>query len=160
MTKETAKKIGRNEAFKSVTIGLIVAQVIMTLLSSETNLFKGFFWFIEFNYKLNVVIAIIAIYLCAYFYGQIAGKAIIINGKDHLWTGFLYGLLTLVTSTFLASWTGFFQEGIDNLGTSDEPFNDYIIKPLFWVTIFGIVPVLIVGFWFGSRIREKGRNYR
>jgi hypothetical protein len=45
-----AEKIGSRQAIKGVTIGLIIAQLIMTLLSSD----NGFCWFIHFNYNLNL----------------------------------------------------------------------------------------------------------
>jgi hypothetical protein len=157
MIRNRAIKIGRVEAFKSVTIGLLIAQLIMTLFSSGKGFIRSFLWFMEFSYQINLVIAIVAIYLCAYVFGGMAGISIIIKRWNYRWTGFLYGMLILVTATFLASWTGFFQEGLDDSGLDGSPFFDYIYKPLFWVTFFGLLPVLIVGFWFGSRIHKKGR---
>jgi len=59
---------------------------------------------------------------------------------------------------FLASWTGFFQEGLEDVGRQGSPFFDYIFTPLFSVTFFGLLPVLVVGFWFGSRIHKEGKS--
>jgi hypothetical protein len=149
MTKEAAQLVGRNEALKFVTVGLIIAYLIMALLA-------GFSWFLLADYQLNLLIAIAAMYACGYFYGRLAGVAILIKGKGYLWIGFLYGFLTLITATFISSWTGFFQQGIKEMGEVNDPFGDYIFKPLFLVTIVGLIPVSLVGFWFGHRIRKKG----
>jgi hypothetical protein len=65
-------------------------------------------------------------------------------------------MAVLLTTAFLSGWTGFVQEGIDNIGTIDDPLVDYILKPFYWVTIFGAVPALIVGVWCGARIKAKG----
>jgi hypothetical protein len=156
MIRNRAIKIGRVEAFKSVTIGLLIAQLIMMLFSMGSGFFRAFLWFAEFSYQINLVIAIVAIYLCAYVFGGMAGISIIIKRWNYRWTGFLYGMLILVIATFLASWTGFFQEGLEDVGHHGSPFKDYIFTPLFSVTLFGFFPVLIVGFWFGSRIHKKG----
>ena len=151
-----AEKIGSRQAIKAVTIGLIVAQLIMTLLSSDNGILNGFLWFTHFNYNLNLLIGVFFMYACGHLYGRRAGYEIIIKNKDSLLVGFKYGLLTIVTTAFLASWTGFFQEGIDNIGTDDNPFIDYIIKPVFWVFVFGFVPSLFIGLWFGNSIKKRG----
>ncbi|WP_461069585.1 hypothetical protein [Spirosoma horti] len=77
---------------------------------------------------------------------------------NYVLTGFLTGLAVIITTTFFASWTGFIQEGIDNIGTNDNPFFDYIFKPMYWVTMFGLIPALLVGIWFGSQIKKKGQK--
>ena len=155
MTEVEAKKIGSRQALKSVGVGLLIAQLIMTWFSSDAGLLKGFLWFVSFGYNLNLAIGIVIMLLAGHLFGQLAGKEILIKKKNDLWIGFKYGMATLLTTAFLASWTGFFQEGIDNIGTNDEPFTDYIIKPLFWVFFFGVIPVLFVGFWFGRQIKKR-----
>ena len=67
-----------------------------------------------------------------------------------------YGLITLVTGTLIGSSVGFIQEGIDNIGGFSNPFYDYYFKPLYWVTMFGLIPVVIVGLWFGRQIKKQG----
>jgi hypothetical protein len=97
-------------------------------------------------------------YLCGHLFGQRAGYEIIINSKNSLLVGFKYGLLIIVTTAFLSSLTGFFQEGIDKIGKDDDPFVDYIFKPVFWIFIFAIVPCLFVGLWFGISIKRQGKK--
>ncbi len=48
-----------------------------------------------------------------------------------------------------------YSEGIDNIGTQGNPFFDYIFKPMYSVLIFGLLPVLLVGIWFGRQIKNR-----
>lgn len=158
MNKDQAKKIGKTQALKSVCWGLLIAQLMMTWLSSDQGLINAFFWFLDFNYQLNVIVGVTIMLLCGYYYGQLAGVEILIKKKNHFWIGFKYGMATFLTTIFLASWTAFFQEGLKNMGTEDNPFSDYILKPFFWVLVFGLIPVLLVGFWFGTQIKKHEIN--
>jgi len=155
MTEEKAKKIGSREGLKSVGIGLLIAQLIMTWLSSNAGLVKGFFGFVNFRYPLNLVMGAIIMLLCGHFFGKWTGFEILIKKRNHAWVGIKYGMATLLTTAFLASWIGFFQEGMDNIGTDDNPFNAYIFKPVFWIAVFGLIPVLLVGIWFGRQIKKQ-----
>ena len=156
MTEIEAKKIGSRQGLISVGIGLLIAQLIMTWFSSDNGIINGFFWFTSFSYNLNLIIGAIIMLLCGHIFGQIAGKAILIKQRNYILTGFLCGMAILMTTAFLSSWTGFFQEGIEKVGTNDNPFQDYIIKPMFWNFFFGILPVFIVGIWFGRQIKKHG----
>ncbi|QNA45769.1 hypothetical protein [Lacibacter sediminis] len=158
MTVTEAKKIGSRQGLLSVIIGLIIAQLIMTgLISSDKEFIKAFFWFTTIDYKLNIFIGAAIMLICGHLYGQIAGTQILIKKRNFILVGFLSGMAVLLTTAFFAGWTGFFQEGLDNIGTNDDPFEDYIFKPLFWVTIFGFIPALLVGIWFGAQIKRKAR---
>lgn len=154
MTEIEAKKIGSRQALIAVAIGLLIAQLIMTWFSSDNGIIKGFFWFTTFSYNLNLIIGAIIMLISGHLFGQLAGKAILIKKRNYILTGFLCGMAILMTTAFLSSWTGFFQEGLDNLGTNDNPFEDYILKPVFWIFFFGLVPVFVVGIWFGRQIKK------
>jgi hypothetical protein len=159
MTETEAKKIGSRKGLISVGLGLLIAQLIMTsLISSDKGFFKAFFWFTTITYKLNIFVGAIIMLLSGHIFGQLAGKAILIKKRNFILVGFLCGMAVLLTTAFLSGWTGFIQEGIDNIGTNDNPFEDYIFKPLYWVTIFGIVPAFLVGIWFGGQIKRKGKR--
>jgi hypothetical protein len=58
----------------------------------------------------------------------------------------------------MGSLIGFFNEGLPNKSPISEPFHDYIYKPLALVTIFGFIPIVLVGIWFGLSIRRNGRQ--
>lgn len=155
MTIQEAKKIGSNQALKSVVIGIVIAYLIMSLLSSDSGFLKALLWFTTINYKLNLLIGVIIMLVCGYYLGQRAGYEILIKRINCYWVGIKYGILVLVTTTFFSSWVGFFQEGVHLIGTNDNPFNDYILRPVMIVFEFGFIPVLIVGSWFGKQIKKQ-----
>ncbi len=160
MTVTEAQKIGSKQGLISGGLGILIAQLIMTaMISSDQGFFKAFLWFIDVDYKLNLLIGCTIMLFCGYYYGKIAGKAILIKQRNFILVGFLCAMAVLLTTAFLAGWVGFFQEGVDNIGTNDNPFEDYIFKPLFWVTLFGIIPALLVGIWFGGQIKRKGKKH-
>ena len=86
MTEIEAKKIGSKQGLLSVGIGLLIAQLIMTLFSSN------FFWFTSANFKLNLAIGIIIMLLSGHLFGQLAGIAILIKKRNYIQTGFLNGM--------------------------------------------------------------------
>ena len=158
MKESEAKQIGGKLAVKSILIGLFIAQCIMTLFAIDSGLMKAFFWFTDFDYLFNIIFAIIISIIVSYYFGKIAGKRILINNNNEYLIGILTGFLILFVSSFISSWVGFFQEGLDNIGTNGNPFYDYIFKPIYAVTSFGFIPVLLVGSWYGSRIKKHGKQ--
>ncbi len=158
MTEIEAKKIGSRQGLISVGLGLLIAQFIMTWFSSDNGIVKGFFWFTSFSYNSNLIIGGIIMLISGHIFGQLAGKAILIKKRNCILTGFLCGMAILLTTAFLSSWMGFFQEGISNIGTEDNPFVDYIYKPVFWIFFFGLIPVFLVRIWFGRQIKKHENN--
>lgn len=159
MNKSEAKIIGSKQGLTSACLGLLIAQIMITVMVwSDQDLINAFFWFTKIDFWLNILIGVFIMLLCAHFYGQLAGILILIKKWNYVLTGFLIGLAIIITTAFFAGWTGFIQEGIKNLGTNDNPFIDYIIKPMFWITLFGFIPALVVGAWFGTRIKRHLSN--
>ncbi|WP_299157021.1 hypothetical protein [uncultured Christiangramia sp.] len=141
-------------AFKSVTIGIIIAYLIPTLLVITEGI-NATLWIFKTNYTLNILIGIITFYCSAYFYGKKAGKEILIKKRNYKIVGSKYGFLILITTAIISSLTGFLQEGIYNIGISDDPINDYIFKPTFIILVFGLIPSVIIGLLYGGWIYEK-----
>jgi hypothetical protein len=154
MTKEIAEKIGIKLALKSVTIGILIAYLIPTLLVIGDGI-SAVLWIFEISYWINIVIGILIFYVCGFFFGKKAGIEILIKKKDYQKVGAKYGFLTLIVTAILSSWIVFFQEGIDSIGTIDNPFEDYIFKPMFWILLFGFLPSILVGMLFGKWIKNK-----
>ena len=154
-----AEKIGSRQGLISVGIGVLIAQLIMTyMMSIGKGWAKAFFWFTDTKYVLNVFIGVLIMFIAGYFLGKLAGKLIIIKQWNYALTGCLVGIEILLITTFITSWVGFFQEGISQMGTESNPLYDYIVKPMYWVTIFGAIPALLVGVWFGWQIKKKGEG--
>jgi hypothetical protein len=158
MDLSDAKKIGGQQGIISVGLGILIAQLIMVvLLAPSEGLLNALIWIIDFDYLPNILVGIMTMLLSGYLFGELAGKEIILKKRDSSWVGFKYGFLTLWTGSSAGSLIGCFVEGFHKIGTNSDPFIDYIVKPLFWVTFFGIIPVLIVGFWFGKQIKKKSQ---
>lgn len=119
----------------------------------NTNLLDSILWLKDDNYAFNMLVGAVGLLTAGYFVGQRAGTEIIIKKRNAPLIGVLTGLIVLWTGTILGSTIGFIQEGIEDIGTYDNPFIDYYIKPLFWVTFFGLIPVIVVGIWYGKSIK-------
>jgi hypothetical protein len=158
MTEQQAKRIGSTQAIKAVFIGCIVAQLIMMFFSSEESFVKSFLWFTTVNYKMNILVGVLIMFLFGHIFGEWAGKAIIRKKQDETMIGILCSIFVLLSTSLLSGITGFLSEGIENVGTEDNPFIDYLVKPFFWIMIFGILPAVLVGIWFGRRVKKKSEN--
>jgi len=160
--RKAAKQIGQRLAIKSGLIGLVIAYALFGWVSYgwDSNLFKAIFWIVDVEFWYHLLIGTVGLLAMGYFFGQLAGVDILIKKKNDLLTGVKYGLLTLVTGTLIGSSVGFIQEGIDDIGGFGNPFYDYYFKPMYWVTIFGIVPVIVVGLWFGRQIKRHGLKFK
>jgi hypothetical protein len=148
MTESEAKQIGSSQALVAVFIGLVIAYLI------AAPFFGGITWFAKVHFKDNLIVGAAIMLGCGFLYGRRAGYEILIKKRDHTWVGFKYGFLTLLTTAFLSGWTGFFEEGIHG----PDSFQSYILAPALWITIFGLVPVVIIGFWFGRQIKKRSPN--
>jgi uncharacterized RDD family membrane protein YckC len=157
MTKERAEKIGIRIATISVSIGIVLAYLIPTFVFWDGTS-KSFTWIFDIGFWFNVLMGIAFFYGTGYFFGKKAGVEILVKKRNYILTGIKYGVLTLITATFLTSLIGFFQEGIDNIGGFSNPFYDYIFKPMYWILMYGILPAIVVGILFGLIIKVNGNK--
>lgn len=154
LTVFKAKMIGSKFGLIGSGAGVLIAQFIMIeMYSSERSFVHAFFWFMSVSYKLNLLIGVIILLLCGHFYGQIAGRLILIKNYNYILVGVLTGIIVVLTTAFFCGWTGFFQEGNRSIGAQENPFWDYILKPFFWVTLFGISPSIFVGLMLGFLLK-------
>ena len=151
MDTHLAKKVGSTQALKGVALGLIIAYLIMTWFSQGFGLIYALSWIKDIDYKFNLMIGVIAIFLAGHLLGQKAGFEILIKNKNKFWTGIKYGFLIVFAATFAGSLVGIFE----NIGIDDKVFLNYIVKPFFWVTFFGLIPIIVIGLWFGNSINKK-----
>lgn len=161
MDTRTAKHIGQKLAIKSTLIGLLIAYILfgLVIFSWDQKLFNAIFWILNVEFWYHLLIGAIGLLTMGYFFGRLAGVEILVKRKNELLIGIKYGLLTLVTGTLIGSSVGFIQEGVDDIGGFSNPFYDYYFKPLYWVTMYGIIPVLIVGIMFGRQIKRNGKIF-
>lgn len=161
MDIRTAKHIGQKLAIKSALIGLLIAYILfgLVIFSWDQKLINAIFWIFEVEFWYHLLIGAIGLLTMGYFFGRLAGVEILVKQKNEFLTGIKYGLLTLVTGTLIGSSVGFIQEGIDDIGGFGDPFYDYYFKPLYWVNMYGIIPVIIVGIMFGKQIKRNGKIF-
>jgi hypothetical protein len=153
--ERTAKHIGQRLAFQSVIVGLVIAYLIMMYFKWENSEpLDSILWIKDDNYVFNMLVGGFGLLISGYFFGQRAGIEILIKGRNSKLIGIITGLAILWTGTILGSTIGFIQEGIEDIGIYDNPFVDYYVKPIFWVTFFGLLPVIVVGVWFGGQIKR------
>lgn len=152
----TAQRIGSRIAVKSTLIGIAIAYMIMATLIGLDEGIVGLLWITEFDYWPNLLLGASGLVIMGFVFGRMAGVEIIERKKNHSWVGIKYGFITLITGTIIGSTVGFIQEGLDNIGTLDNPFEDYYFKPLFWIIVVGSIPVILIGLWLGSRIKKVG----
>lgn len=157
MTKESAEKIRIRFATISASIGIVLAYLIPTWIFWDGTS-KSLTWIFDISFWFNVIMGIAFFYGMRYFFGKKAGIEILIKKRNYILTGIKYGILTLITATFLTSLIGFFQEAIDNNGGFSNPFYDYIFKPMYWILMYGILPAIVVGVLFGLTIKLNGNK--
>jgi hypothetical protein len=143
-----AKRIGYRQAFKAITIGLAVAYLIIALMA-------GPFWLFEFDYAPTLIFAAIVLYGTGYLFGGLAGKFILIKRYPSVLIGLISGFLIIWSATFVGSLIGFFNEGLPNRSPISEPFEDYILKPIFMVSFWGFIPIVAIGIWYGWSIKRR-----
>ncbi len=153
MNEKIASHIGGWQGIKSVGIGLLIVHLFMAWVTSDFP--HALIWFLDVDYKLNILIGVAITLVMGFVSGMSAGRAILINGTNAYLVGLLFSLVTLFSSVVLAGLTGFFQEGIQNERSLNEAAYDYIIKPALRMSIIGIMPAIFAGFWFGYRLKAK-----
>lgn len=146
-----ANRIGYRQAFKAITIGLAVAYLIMALMA-------GPFWLFEFDYAPTLIFAAIVLYGTGYLFGGLAGKFILIKRYPSVLVGLISGFLIIWSATFVGSLVGFFNEGLPNRSPINEPFEDYILKPILMVSIWGFIPIVAIGIWYGWSIKRRAKQ--
>ncbi|MEO9146277.1 MAG: hypothetical protein ABI237_12055 [Ginsengibacter sp.] len=143
------KKIGYAQAFKAITVGLIIAYIIMALMD-------GPFWLFRFRYAPTILFAAVMIYIAGYFIGRLMAVWILKHKQLAILFGIIGGFLIVWTATFIGSLIGFIKEGLPNQNEMSEPVYYYIYKPIAVVTMYGFFPIILVGTWFGLSIKKKG----
>jgi len=149
MTRTNAIKVGYKQAFKAITFGLVIAYFIMSLLA-------GPFWLFRRDYMPTILFAVAMLYLSGFYLGGLMGKWIINKRRSPIFLGIIAGFMIVWIATFLGSLIGFFNEGLRYSNSLRDSFYNYIYKPLALVTVFGFIPIILVGIWFGLSVKSLG----
>lgn len=156
MDLKQAKHIGRKRALESVTIGVILFYVIGVFLFSNEGL-RSLLWlgYLDLYNWMFIANWVITFYVLSVFVGNYAGKEILVEQRNPLTIGIKSGVIMIFLGAFFGCFLGFLTEGLESVGTNDNPFVDYFLKPIYWIVLFGIVPGMLVGIFFGWRIKHS-----
>ena len=157
MTKTEATKIGGRKGLISSAVGIVAAYLIMAMMTGIGGRGMDLGWIADAGMQLNMVLGALIMLANGYLWAQMAGIAILINKKNHLVAGILCGVAALMTTACLSGLPGFLIEGMPWKYSIKEGFESYVVKPFIWITIFGIVPAVVVGVWMGWRIKRISR---
>ena len=155
-----AKKIGRKQALIVSGIGVLTAQLIIILfLSVDIGIFKSFFWFL--NSWFSSLVALVVLYFSARVIGQLAGKSILVKKRNP----YLIGLLTryavvLITTTLSAAIIGLTMTRYRYLKDHLSRMGDYLLEAIEIILVFGFIPPLLLGLYFGFRMRRVRSRHK
>ncbi len=156
--RKIAKRIGSKYALISISLGLSIAAVFMIILSNASESWTDTtetFLSIIMDFKLIFGFSVLVFYFSAYMFGKIAGKQILLHGRNYILVGIVTGFLILISATLTGSLVGFMYN-VGNASNMSATVNNYFYKPITWVILFGTVPVLAVGSLYGYLvIRQK-----
>jgi hypothetical protein len=156
--KKNASRLGGKIALVTVSIGLLIAVALLIMISpggENGSVFDGI-KSILLDYPVVSLIGIFSIYFFGWIFGSQAGKKIIIDKRESGSIGIFTGAKILLSTIFLCSLTNFFNEGIENSNFLYGLF-DYIINPIMSIGIFSIIPIIIIGVFFGRFVKYQGK---
>jgi hypothetical protein len=152
MDTNQSKQIGSRLALLFAGLGLLTAQLIMMYFFYPEGFLNALFWFSGTRFKTSLVAGILLLFLFAWLYGKRAGYNILVLQKNAIWEGIQCSFLSMLSAIFTVSWIGYFQEG---LLSSEAPLIDYVLKPIYWVSIIGGIPVILLGVLLGWQIKKR-----
>ena len=145
---QQAKEIGSKIALFLSGLGIISAYLIMSLVV------MSFFWILQVDFILHLIVGAFAMLIIAKYLGRYVGWLIIIRRRCSVLIGIVSGLLILIGGTFCGSLIGFFLEGVNSSDLYGALF-DYLVKPIYWVSLFGFIPVIVSGIVYGLKLKQK-----
>lgn len=102
MTEIEAKKIGSSKGLLCVVLAIILAYIMSILISLKEGFPNSFFWLEEIPFKLNLFVGLTIMLLSGYYFGRLAGTAILIRKNNFILMGLLGGTAILFTTAFLS----------------------------------------------------------
>ncbi len=161
MDAAIARTIGRETTVKYAWVGLITAYIMfgLFLFSWEHNLLLILFWINDVEYSHYLLASAVGLLVMAHFYGGKTGVDIIIREENIFIAGVKCAFISLLFGIFCGCTLVFITEALLTGDDLLDAIIDYYFKPLFWVTIFGSIPVVIIGSLLGKKILQKSKRH-
>ncbi|HYF69056.1 MAG TPA: hypothetical protein VD884_13025 [Ohtaekwangia sp.] len=100
---------------------------------------------------LNCFSFVILTFAFSFFLGKKAGVAIIFKKRHYLLTSYAAGIAIVVLSTLISSTFSIIIQAIT--GPMQENWLLlFVAKPVVWMIILSVIPIVIAGSWYGLRI--------
>ncbi len=152
MNSKVAQNIGLKLIMKYTLIGMLIASCLMTLLHGTKGLKYMFEWIPQYSPPL--IFGIVGLIFGSFIGGKLAGKMIYKCGYAELW-GVISAFLVVWNAFLISSVYMIFSELIKHQTRIGELIEDYLFKPLYWITIIGLIPIVILGVLFGNKLNRK-----
>ena len=150
----TVERVGRQEAIKCVSYGVIIGYLIMSLLWSGDGWINGLRWISKVGYTGNILVGVFGMYIAAYVLGPLT--AFLIVRKLHAGlTGILFGFVILWFGILMGCAVELYTQWLRGHTPVGEVLHDYLFKPWFWISLMGAIPVVFTGIWFGHSIKDR-----
>lgn len=153
LRKSRCQRVSVKYSVICATFGLAAALLLVILVfgAAEAREMSGRYVFQE-----SSVVAVTTLYAAALVLGLVAGGLIYRVGvrDPRIWligVGLAWSCLFL--SVFTGSSMNFLTERHDGPGAADA-FLDWVIKPVFWVGLLGVLPALALGLLYAARVKK------
>ena len=130
--------------------GLAMAMVLAAPL--------GLFEALVIPYASSVVMGVVVLFVAAWTFGDMAGRAVYARGWSGVWTGWFLAHLCLALAVHGGALvTALVGEGPMVHAWSDAFIADYFFGPLFWVALVGLFPTVWLA-WLFARLLARGEH--
>jgi hypothetical protein len=153
--KSQCEGIALQQSLVCATFGLSASLLLIALIFGLAGVRDVF----DSSTKMlaSMLVAVAALYVAAACLGMVAGDLICRVGLQdpRIWVigvGLAWGCLLI---SVLAGSSIHFFAGMGNPPDVAKAFGDYILKPVFWVMLFGTVPALGLGLLYASRVKKS-----
>lgn len=153
MNEKQAKQIGSRKTTIAVLIALAVAYAMMAGMTGDGGWLSS-----EPSIMFNIIGGGVFVLAAGVFIGRYTGRSILVNGRNRYWIAIKNSFYVLWLGTLLGALIGFFQEGIHSPFGLPDGIDNYIVKPIAMVTIFGCVPTIIIGAILGYSIKKSNAD--
>jgi hypothetical protein len=149
LRKSQCQRVSIRYSVICATLGLAMAFLLITLILGADAIGREIF-------QDSSVVAIVTLYAAALVLGLVAGDLIYRVGvrDPRVWligVGVAWGCLLI--SVFAGSSMNFLTERHNEPSVGDA-FTDWIIKPVFWVMLLGVLPALGLGLLYAARVKK------